>query len=59
MVLERSEKLRATGAAIIVQENGWHALDQLGVGSELRQTALQIQGYNGLFVSEHANFEFD
>lgn len=44
-MLERSEKLRATGAAIIVQANGWRALDQLGVGSTLRQTAIQIQGY--------------
>ncbi|MCI14007.1 zeaxanthin epoxidase chloroplastic-like, partial [Trifolium medium] len=48
LVLEKSE-LRATGAAIIVQANGWHALDQLGVGSTLRQTAIQIQG--GKFIS--------
>ncbi|XP_061359378.1 monooxygenase 1-like [Gastrolobium bilobum] len=49
LVLEKSEKLRATGAAIIVQANGWRALDQLGVGSTLRQTAIQIQG--GKFIS--------
>ncbi|KAL5073484.1 hypothetical protein RYX36_012468, partial [Vicia faba] len=49
LVLEKSDELRATGAAIIVQANGWHALDQLGVGSTLRQTAIQIQG--GRFIS--------
>ncbi|XWS30644.1 hypothetical protein CRYUN_Cryun23aG0003300 [Craigia yunnanensis] len=43
IVLERSENLRATGAAIIVQPNGWRALDQLGIASKLRQTALSIQ----------------
>ncbi|XP_073226092.1 monooxygenase 1-like isoform X1 [Cicer arietinum] len=49
LVLEKSEKLRATGAAIIVQANGWHALDQLGIGSTLRQTAIAIQ--RGMFTS--------
>ncbi|CAJ1978274.1 unnamed protein product [Sphenostylis stenocarpa] len=43
VVLERSETVRATGAAIIVQTNGWRALDQLGIGSTLRETAIQIQ----------------
>ncbi|KAE9454956.1 hypothetical protein C3L33_13145, partial [Rhododendron williamsianum] len=42
IVLERSETLRATGAAIGIQSNGWRALDQLGVGSKLRQTAIPI-----------------
>ncbi|CAN0892476.1 Monooxygenase 1 [Linum grandiflorum] len=35
-VIERSEELRATGAAIIMQENGWKALEELGVASSLR-----------------------
>ncbi|KAK7263828.1 hypothetical protein RJT34_31425 [Clitoria ternatea] len=48
LVLERSETLRSTGAAILVQANGWRALDQLGVGSTLRQTSLLIQG--GKFI---------
>ncbi|KAJ1426493.1 hypothetical protein SESBI_10236 [Sesbania bispinosa] len=52
LVLERSEKLRATGAAIIVQANGWRALDQLGVASTLRQTAIQIQGGKFIPLSE-------
>ncbi|KAF7123166.1 hypothetical protein RHSIM_Rhsim12G0000700 [Rhododendron simsii] len=42
IVLERSETLRATGAAIGIQSNSWGALDQLGVGSKLRQTAIPI-----------------
>lgn len=42
VVLERSETLRSTGAAMIMQPNGWRALDQLGVASKLRQTAIPI-----------------
>ncbi|EXC30732.1 hypothetical protein L484_027907 [Morus notabilis] len=44
VVLERSERLRASGAAIGILTNGWRALDQLGVGSRLRQTAVLQQG---------------
>ncbi|XP_057469924.1 monooxygenase 1-like isoform X3 [Actinidia eriantha] len=44
VVLERSERLRANGAAIGIQANGWRALHQLGVASILRQTALPLQG---------------
>ncbi|KAL7258149.1 hypothetical protein ACSBR1_004299 [Camellia fascicularis] len=43
VVLERSEIVRATGAAIIIQANGWCALDQLGVSSKLRHTTVPIQ----------------
>ncbi|KAL3737044.1 hypothetical protein ACJRO7_025896 [Eucalyptus globulus] len=44
LVLERSETLRATGSAIIMQPNGWRALDQLGVGPKLRKTAIAMEG---------------
>ncbi|XP_055802121.1 monooxygenase 1-like [Solanum dulcamara] len=44
VVLEKSETLRAAGAAIGVLPNGWRALDQLGVASHLRTTALLLQG---------------
>lgn len=44
MVLEKSETLRAAGAAIGVLPNGWRALDQLGVALHLRTTALPLQG---------------
>ncbi|KAJ7982560.1 FAD-dependent urate hydroxylase-like [Quillaja saponaria] len=49
LVLERSKTLRSTGAAIIVQPNGWRALDQLGVATRLRRTAITIQG--GHYIS--------
>ncbi|XP_022632600.1 monooxygenase 1 isoform X2 [Vigna radiata var. radiata] len=49
VVLERSETVRATGAAIIVQANGWRALDELGIGSTLRETAIQIHSVNKEF----------
>ncbi|XP_057747570.1 monooxygenase 1-like [Arachis stenosperma] len=52
LVLERSDKLRATGAAIIMQANGWHALDQLGVASSLRHTAIPIQRGKTILLSE-------
>jgi 2-polyprenyl-6-methoxyphenol hydroxylase-like FAD-dependent oxidoreductase len=39
LVLEKSDTLRADGAAIIFHANGWRALEQLGVAAELRETA--------------------
>ncbi|KAI8004641.1 Monooxygenase 1 [Camellia lanceoleosa] len=42
IVLERAETLRTTGAGIGMQSNGWRALDQLGVGLKLRQTAIPV-----------------
>uniref|UniRef100_A0A7N0ZZI4 FAD-binding domain-containing protein n=1 Tax=Kalanchoe fedtschenkoi TaxID=63787 RepID=A0A7N0ZZI4_KALFE len=50
LVLEKSESLRAIGTAIIVQPNGWHALEQLGVAAKLRQTAVLIQGGQHVFL---------
>ncbi|KAF3440939.1 hypothetical protein FNV43_RR19225 [Rhamnella rubrinervis] len=45
LALHRLETLHASGSAIGVLTNGWRAaLDQLGVGSKLRQTALSLQG---------------
>ncbi|XP_074273737.1 monooxygenase 1-like isoform X2 [Silene latifolia] len=42
VVLERSETLRETGAAIGVFPNGWRALHQLGIDSSLRSTAIPM-----------------
>ncbi|KAL2520325.1 monooxygenase 1 [Forsythia ovata] len=42
IILERSDTLRDTGAAIGIRANGWRALDQLGVASDLRQRAVSI-----------------
>ncbi|GKV35150.1 hypothetical protein SLEP1_g43454 [Rubroshorea leprosula] len=50
LVLERSGTLRETGAAIRVRPNGWRALDQLGVASKLRQTALPIQRQRDIWL---------
>uniref|UniRef100_A0ACD5ZP07 Uncharacterized protein n=4 Tax=Avena sativa TaxID=4498 RepID=A0ACD5ZP07_AVESA len=44
LVLEKGESLRATGAGISIQANGWRALDQLKVGDELRKLALPLTG---------------
>nr|POE92142.1 fad-dependent urate hydroxylase [Quercus suber] len=44
VVLEKSETLRSTGAGITIRTNGWCALHQLGLASNLRLTALPIQG---------------
>nr|XP_010930395.1 monooxygenase 1 [Elaeis guineensis] len=42
LVLERSERIRATGAAIGIFMNGWCALDRLGVGAVLRDKTIPI-----------------
>uniref|UniRef100_A0A7N0U4U9 FAD-binding domain-containing protein n=1 Tax=Kalanchoe fedtschenkoi TaxID=63787 RepID=A0A7N0U4U9_KALFE len=43
VVLERSDDLRVTGTSIIMASNGWYALEQLGVASMLRHTAVLIE----------------
>ncbi|KAB2603439.1 zeaxanthin epoxidase [Pyrus ussuriensis x Pyrus communis] len=50
VVLERSESLRATGGGITIRANGWRALDELGVASKLRQTALPLQGARDIYL---------
>lgn len=65
LVLERSDALRATGAAFTVWANGWKALDALGVADTLRPNYPQLEGVRGFskssgvhkdvkFVKEHA-----
>ncbi|XP_043712224.1 monooxygenase 1-like isoform X2 [Telopea speciosissima] len=45
LVVERADSLRTSGAdTISVYTNGWRALDQLGVGKDLRETALFLCG---------------
>ncbi|EHA8590050.1 hypothetical protein COCNU_scaffold014605G000050 [Cocos nucifera] len=48
LVLEKFNTLRASGAAIGVYINGWRALDQLGVGMELRRKAIPLTEYVSL-----------
>ncbi|ONK57779.1 uncharacterized protein A4U43_C09F4010 [Asparagus officinalis] len=50
IVLERSETLRATGAGISIYLNGWHALDHLGVGNQLRAKSTPINEIHGEWV---------
>ncbi|XP_057469923.1 monooxygenase 1-like isoform X2 [Actinidia eriantha] len=57
VVLERSERLRANGAAIGIQANGWRALHQLGVASILRQTALPLQGSRDVWLDKGSSKE--
>lgn len=45
LVLEKYDTIRATGAAIGVFINAWRALDQLGVGAELRRKAVLVPEY--------------
>lgn len=52
VVMEKSESLRnITGTAIGIWQNGWRALDQLGVADTLRRTAIPIQRYQALYFS--------
>ncbi|CAA3031116.1 monooxygenase 1-like [Olea europaea subsp. europaea] len=50
IILEKSETLRDTGSAIVIRANGWRALDQLGVASELRQRANPIQRVREVWI---------
>ena len=66
LILERSKTLRASGAGITVRTNAWCALEQLGVASKLRQTALPLRGYvlildnkNESRFMGHVNFIFE
>uniref|UniRef100_A0A1D1Y5Y5 3-hydroxybenzoate 6-hydroxylase 1 n=1 Tax=Anthurium amnicola TaxID=1678845 RepID=A0A1D1Y5Y5_9ARAE len=52
LVLERSDSLRATGAAIAIYTNGWRALDQLGIGDFLRQKAIRLQATHEIFLDD-------
>lgn len=52
VVLERSVSLVATGSAITIFTNGWRALDQLGVASRLRQTAIPIHGLREISLDD-------
>ncbi|CAN6194983.1 unnamed protein product [Urochloa humidicola] len=52
LVLERSETLRTDGVCISVHANGWRALDQLGIATDLRETANSITGYQNVWLNQ-------
>ncbi|KAJ3678703.1 hypothetical protein LUZ60_002506 [Juncus effusus] len=61
IVLEQGRALRTGGTSLTLFKNGWRVLDSLGVGDELRQNFLPIQGMvmkseNG---TELRSFSFD
>ncbi|GLJ36250.1 hypothetical protein SUGI_0727720 [Cryptomeria japonica] len=42
-VLEQASSLRVTGASLTIWDNGWRALDALGVGDSLRRKHTQLK----------------
>ncbi|RZC69228.1 hypothetical protein C5167_032342 [Papaver somniferum] len=44
LVLEQSESLRTGGTSLTLFKNGWRVLDDIGVGTQLREQFLEIQG---------------
>ncbi|KAJ3675336.1 hypothetical protein LUZ60_004378 [Juncus effusus] len=52
LVLERSNYLRSEGAAMGVHGNGWHALDQLKVGTDLRNCSIPLTGMHYEYVTK-------
>lgn len=55
LVLEKSRTLRAEGAGIGVQANGWRVLEQLGVAQQLRETAHLITAYRDVWQQQENN----
>ncbi|CAN6201516.1 unnamed protein product [Urochloa humidicola] len=53
LVLEKSETLRSDGVAIGVHANGWRALEQLGLATELRETADIITEYHNVWQKQN------
>ncbi|CAL5042682.1 unnamed protein product [Urochloa decumbens] len=53
LVLEKSETLRSDGVAIGVHANGWRALEQLGLATELRETADIITEYHNVWKKQN------
>ena len=45
LVLEKSDTLRTDGGSIGVHVNGWRVLEQLGIATELRETADNVTEY--------------
>ncbi|KAL6604049.1 hypothetical protein ACP70R_044410 [Stipagrostis hirtigluma subsp. patula] len=53
LVLEKSETLRADGVATAIHANGWRALEQLGVATELRETANLVTAYHSVWQQQN------
>ncbi|XP_004301737.1 PREDICTED: zeaxanthin epoxidase, chloroplastic-like isoform X1 [Fragaria vesca subsp. vesca] len=44
LVVEQAESLRTSGTSLTLFKNGWRVLDALGVGDDLRNQFLEVQG---------------
>ncbi|KAJ7952572.1 FAD-dependent urate hydroxylase [Quillaja saponaria] len=44
LILEQAESLRTSGTSLTLFKNGWRVLDAIGVGNQLRNQFLEIQG---------------
>ncbi|KAF5188069.1 Monooxygenase [Thalictrum thalictroides] len=44
LVLEQADSLRTGGTSLTLFKNGWRVLDAMGVGDELREQFLEIEG---------------
>ncbi|KAJ7952569.1 FAD-dependent urate hydroxylase [Quillaja saponaria] len=44
LILEQAESLRTGGTSLTLFKNGWRVLDAIGVGNQLRNQFLEIQG---------------
>ncbi|CAL5057677.1 unnamed protein product [Urochloa decumbens] len=55
LVLEKSETLRADGGSIGVHVNGWRVLEQLGIASDLRETAGVVTEFHDVWQQEQGN----
>ncbi|XP_073526382.1 uncharacterized protein [Phyllobates terribilis] len=53
VVLERADSIRVTGVNITIYTNGWRALEQLGIASQLRSTAVRIQLRRDISLDDH------
>lgn len=51
LVLEQAESLRTSGTSLTLFKNGWRVLDALGVGDDLRNQFLEVQGTDMFIIS--------
>ncbi|KAI4324021.1 hypothetical protein L6164_023589 [Bauhinia variegata] len=60
LVLEKSESLRAVGGGITMRSNGWHALGQLCVASELTESSVPLRWFTNKWLdsSKHQETAF-
>ncbi|XP_057817690.2 monooxygenase 2-like [Cryptomeria japonica] len=58
-VLEQASSLRVTGASLTIWDNGWRALDALGVGESLRRKHTQLKRIDTLSTTSSLTKSID